>query len=180
MKLKFFLCAISIIAFSTAIVIGFTMVSGQAQALQSASAPSFFGTVTVDGGQVSQPSVRAIMNGNDCTGEQLPVPPGSGSSSYNIAVVSADSLPGCGTSGASITFTVNGRAANERGTWQPITPPDPIGRRLDLTVGSASSGSPSPAAPSATPQSATAIPRSATAVPQSGIQPPPTGSGGLR
>ena len=53
----------------------------------------------------------------------------TGVSAYSVLVVHESQRAGCGTSGAAVTFTIDGRAANEAGVWQAAA------QQLDLNVG---------------------------------------------
>lgn len=113
-----------------------------------------YGSVTIDG-RAAPPGteVRAFIAGVDCTqaapGERGTITDGP-AAAYVVAVVSDSQRPGCGRTGAIITFTVAGRPALQSIPWEP----GPI--RLDLSVGSEAITplpTPSPAPPTPTPPS---------------------------
>ncbi len=113
-----------------------------------------YGSVTVDGRAApAGTEVRALIGGIDCTqaapGERGTITDGP-AAAYVVAVVSESQRPGCGRTGALITFTVGGRPALQSIPWEP----GPI--RLDLSVGSAAITplpTPTPAPPTPTPPS---------------------------
>lgn len=111
-----------------------------------------YGSVTIDG-RAAPPGteVRAFIAGVDCTqaapGERGTITDGP-AAAYVVAVVSDSQRPGCGRTGAIITFTVAGRPALQSIPWEP----GPI--RLDLSVGSEAITplpTPTTAPPTATP-----------------------------
>ena len=95
---------------------------------------TFFGTVTVDGGSVSDgTAVLALIDGNVCGEAQRE--PGrkgtwtatearpeygikSGDSLYVVDVVSDSQVPGCGTDGTIVTFLIAGRPGHQVGLWK--------------------------------------------------------------
>ena len=95
---------------------------------------TFFGSVTVDGDSVSDgTAVVALIDGKVCSEEEKQ--PGqkgtwttteadpeygieSGDSMYVIDVVSDSQTPGCGTEGATVTFIIAGRPAQQTGLWK--------------------------------------------------------------
>ncbi len=93
-----------------------------------------YGSVTIDG----QPAptgteVRAFIGPVDCTqaapGERLTFRE-AGATAYVVTVLHESQRPGCGRTGAVITFTIDGRPALQSAAWEP----GPI--RLDLSLGS--------------------------------------------
>ena len=106
---------------------------------------TFFGTVTVDGLNVSDGTeVIALIDGNVCSqGQTEPDESGtwtateanpeygieSGDSMYVVDVVSNSQLAGCGTNGAIVTFLISERPAHQRGLWKAGSNP------LNLTAG---------------------------------------------
>jgi hypothetical protein len=110
------------------------------------SPPStFFGSATIDGASVPDGSdVRGYIDGKDCTqtGQGLRGTVfDAGTSAYVISVMHESQEPGCGKAGATVTFTVAGRATGQTATWKAGA------QRLDLNAGS---GAPVPL-PTATP-----------------------------
>lgn len=118
--------------FAAALALAFALPGVAPAAAQPPQIPAtFFGRVTVDGVDV-QPGavVRAFVDGVDCT------QPGSagafveaGESHYLVDVMHETQSPGCGRTGAEVTFTVDGRAASTTAAWQSGPAP------LDLVVG---------------------------------------------
>ena len=106
---------------------------------------TFFGTVTVDGHNVSDgTAVVALIDGKVCgEGEREPGRKGtwtaseadpeygieSGDSMYVVDVVSDSQVPGCGTDGAKVTFLIAGRPSQQVGLWRAGSNP------LNLTAG---------------------------------------------
>lgn len=94
---------------------------------------TFFGTVTVDGERVSEGTpVVALIDGKECgQAEREPGSKGTmkvteaipeynikvGDSLYVVDVVSDSQVPGCGTEGATVTFLIAGRPADQTGEW---------------------------------------------------------------
>jgi hypothetical protein len=81
----------------------------------------FYGTVVMSG----QPArgtaiIRALVDGIVCgTGSVIVLPsPAGTTTSYVVDVASAFTQAGCGANGASVSFTVDGVLANERGTFE--------------------------------------------------------------
>jgi len=94
---------------------------------------TFFGSAAIEGAPVpSGTEVRAFVDGVDCTqspaGERGTIMQ-DGVSAYSVLVVHESQRAGCGTSGATVTFTIDGRTANESGSWQAAA------QQLDLNVG---------------------------------------------
>lgn len=84
---------------------------------------TFSGTLTCHGepciefvvGPAIAPYVRAYVDGKLCAGHAV-----SGwliTSYYNVNIPSDEAVPGCGTEGATVTFTVDGEPANEVAVW---------------------------------------------------------------
>lgn len=105
-----------------------------AAAAQPQIPATVYGSVTIDG----QPAptgteVRAFIGSTDCTqaapGERLAFREGQ-ATAYVVTVLHESQRPGCGRTGAVITFTVDGRPALQSVAWEP----GPI--RLDLSLGS--------------------------------------------
>jgi len=74
------------------------------------------GRIWLDGQRVSG-EVLAFINGQQCgRGKAEGTPP----KPLLLLPISSDAhQPGCGVPGATITFTINGRAANETVAWKP-------------------------------------------------------------
>lgn len=137
-----------------------------AGALLAAAQPqipaTIYGSVTIAG----QPAptgteVRAYIGTVDCTqaapGERLAFREGE-ATAYIVTVVHESQRPGCGRTGATITFTIDGRPALQSVAWAP----GPI--RLDLSLESPTTiplPTPTPTPPS-------------TALPTRPPGPPPT------
>ncbi len=88
---------------------------------------TFYGSATVDGKAPPEGSlVRGLINGLDCT---QPGAAGTitaeGVGAYVIHVMHESQLPGCGKQGATVTFTVAGRAAGQSAPW--AQGPQPLG-----------------------------------------------------
>lgn len=86
-------------------------------------------------------TVQALVGSTVCGETKTVPPPVHGAelgSLYVLGVSSADDIRGCGRSGVSVTFRVNGRVANEAALWEP-RPFDPrrgqVGETLHLVVG---------------------------------------------
>jgi hypothetical protein len=111
------------------------LAAGTAAAAAQPQIPAtVYGSVTIDG----QPAptgteVRAFIGSTDCTqaapGERLAFREGQ-ATAYVVTVLHESQRPGCGRTGAVITFTVDGRPALQSVAWEP----GPI--RLDLSLGS--------------------------------------------
>jgi len=111
------------------------LAAGAAAAAAQPQIPAtVYGSVTIDG----QPAptgteVRAFIGSTDCTqaapGERLAFREGQ-ATAYVVTVLHESQRPGCGRTGAVITFTVDGRPALQSVAWEP----GPI--RLDLSLGS--------------------------------------------
>jgi len=130
-------------------------------------APRFSGFVTIDGQTAtSRADVRPFVDGKEC-GIDFPVlPPNLPASAYELRVVLSELISGCGSPGKVVSFTVNGRTANETAAWQTGD------RTLNLSVGSAPTQTLGPSTTQATPTSSAATAPSI-------IRPPDTGTGGL-
>ena len=94
---------------------------------------TFFGTAAIDGAPVPDgTAVRAFVGDVDCT-QDGPNERGTvteaGVSVYSILVVHETARAGCGTEGAEVTFTIDGRPANERGRWTAVP------QQLNLNAG---------------------------------------------
>ena len=140
------------------LMIAFSQGSGIAKAQPSPPA-SFAGIVKLDGQSVPDGTpVLALVNGNLCgEGSRRPGEKGTlttdrdlanlgahtGDSIYIVEVVSDSQTPGCGTEGATVTFEVGGRLANEQGLWKAGFNP------LNLTVGQAPATTPEGQTPTA-------------------------------
>lgn len=72
------------------------------------------GTVTVGGKAQAGAVVQAFVNGVPCGQGTTTAAP---SMNLSFQVASASQLPGCGTNGATVTFTVNGRPAAQTATF---------------------------------------------------------------
>jgi hypothetical protein len=96
--------------------------------------------------------VRGFIDGSDCTqlGDNYrPVTVADGVSTYAIEVVHESQVPGCGAQGRTVTFTVNGVAADQSVAWT-FGP-----TRIDLTLaGGQALPLPTATPPATTPQQA--------------------------
>lgn len=118
----------------------------------------FAGSVTINGAPApSGASIQAKVGSANCGSAAVFIE--AGQSRYVVDVPATDSgaNAGCGTDGATVSFTVNGVAAAQTGTWANFKLSE-----LNLTTGGAAA-TPTATAPGAT---VTATPR-----------PPTTGSG---
>src|SRR5579884_3964565 len=110
----------------------------------------FFGRATVSGRPAGGATINALVGGTTCGSATA-----DGSGNYRLDVLSSGERPGCGTDGATVTFTVAGQRASQTGTWKQgeFTP-------LDLTA------APAATATATVPATATAtatVPATATA-----------------
>ena len=140
------------------LVMVFSQGSGIAKAQPSPPA-SFAGTVKLDGQSVPDGTpILARVNGNLCgEGSRRPGEKGTwtsdrdladlgakeGDSIYIVDVVSDSQTPGCGTEGATVTFEVDGRPANEQAPWKAGF------NARNLTVGQAPATTPEGQTPTA-------------------------------
>jgi hypothetical protein len=101
--------------------------------------PMFSGSAFINAAPVDRPRVRALIEGQDCTGPWNLIPPDLDQAFFWISVFSAEHVPGCGEAGDQITFTINGLVANETATWTKVpggtAPLSERNSRLMLTVG---------------------------------------------
>ncbi|MBI2760346.1 MAG: hypothetical protein HYX51_02835 [Chloroflexi bacterium] len=102
--------------------VGMLALSATALGPRSASAQPtpparFFGTVTLNGQPAPNgATVQARVGTNNCgTGT---VTAAGATSNYVVDVASVSTMPGCGTDGATVTFTVSGAPAAQTGTFQ--------------------------------------------------------------
>jgi hypothetical protein len=117
-----------------ALVPGFALLAGAARAQPSVPS-SFYGSVTIDGQPAPDGTeVRALIDGVDCTqsapGERPAIRQG-GATAYVVHVVHESQRPGCGREGKTVSFTVAGQPALQRGVWKAGP------QQLDLSTGSA-------------------------------------------
>ena len=88
---------------------------GSHAALAQPTPPNrFFGTVTVAGQPAVQGARVEARIGNNVCGTGSVGPGGT----YQVDVASASTQPGCGTDGATVSFSVDGRPATQTGTFQ--------------------------------------------------------------
>jgi hypothetical protein len=90
---------------------------------QTLSLPQFQGLVWTNAEPVSDPDVRALIGGTDCTGPAGVIVTDQSPASYFISVASASVIPGCGERGEQIRFTINGHLANETAMWSAVDIP---------------------------------------------------------
>ncbi len=153
--------------------------TGQTQMLVHQRPDSFFaifsGTVTLNGVRAPEGTIVQATIGATTCGQTATV-----GGNYQIEVLPASSRTGCGVNGALVRFTVDGRPADQAGTFDSTQ-----AQRLDLTAGQASTPTPTPSpSPTATPSpspSPTATPSpsptatpSPTASPTASPSPSPT------
>ncbi|MPZ49709.1 MAG: hypothetical protein GEU75_10530 [Dehalococcoidia bacterium] len=119
----------------------------------SAGLPKFTGTAWRNAEPATEPTVRALVEGTDCTLPTL-IPTDQPVNSFGLKVASNELIPGCGKDGASISFTINGTTTNETVAWRrapieqlppgtvpSVPPPGAIGppreniQRIILTIG---------------------------------------------
>jgi hypothetical protein len=140
----------------------------------------FFGKATASGQPAAGAAIVALVGGTNCGSATA-----DGSGNYRLDVLSSGERPGCGTDGASVTFTVAGQRASQTGTWKQgeFTPLDLTGAAGTAT---ATSTAAPPTATATTPPGATATVRPptttatapvATATPVTPVL-PRTGTGG--
>lgn len=159
-------------ALTAALVASSTVLGAGSASAQPTPPTRFFGTVTLNGQPAPNgATVQARVGSNNCgTGS---VTSAGSSSSYVVDVLSATTQPGCGTDGATVSFTVNGAPASQTGTFQTgafvslnltaqAATPTPAPTASPTPVRTAT---PTPPPPTATPiRTPTAVP--ATATPQ--------------
>jgi hypothetical protein len=88
---------------------------GSHAALAQPTPPNrFFGTVTIGGQPAAQGARVEARVGNNVCGTGTVGPGGT----YQVDVASATTQPGCGTDGATVSFSVDGRPASQTGTFQ--------------------------------------------------------------
>jgi len=118
----------------------------------------FFGTATLDGKPAPDgTTITASIGSTSC---------GTGSvtgGNYQVDVASASTRPGCGTDGATVTFTVGSAKATQTGTFQ-------TGAFVNLAL-TATSAAQATATPTAAPATAT---RTATPAPATATRTPTT------
>ncbi len=104
-------------ATTLALVASSTVLGAGSASAQPTPPTRFFGTVTLNGQPAPNgATVQARVGTNNCgTGT---VTAAGSSSSYVVDVLSATTQPGCGTDGATVSFTVNGAPASQTGTFQ--------------------------------------------------------------
>ena len=121
------------LALATAMVTALSLSAATAQDIPAPPA-TFFGTVTVDGERVNEGTpVVALIDGKECgEAEREPGSKGTvkatearpeydikvGDSLYVVDVVSDSQVAGCGTDGATVTFLIAGRPADQTGEWK--------------------------------------------------------------
>src|SRR6266498_199908 len=104
-------------AAAVALLAASTALGSHAASAQPTPPTRFFGTVTLNGQPApSGATVQARVGTNACG--TATVTASGGTSNYVVDVASASTTPGCGTDGATVTFTVNGVPASQSGTFQ--------------------------------------------------------------
>jgi hypothetical protein len=99
---------------ATALFASVTALGSGVASAQPTPPARFFGTATVNGQPAaSGTAVQATIGGKVCGSGSV-----SSGGSYVVDVASGTTEPGCGTNGATVSFTVGGAAASETGTWQ--------------------------------------------------------------
>ena len=122
----------------------------------------FFGRATASGQPAGGATINALVGGTTCGSATA-----DGSGNYRLDVLSSGERPGCGTDGATVSFTVAGQRASQTGTWKQgeFTPLDLTGAAATATA-TATAAPPVATATAAPPvATATAAPPVATAVP---------------
>jgi len=82
--------------------------------------PQFIGMAWIDAIPEDFPEVHAFIRAVDCTGPVGIMPPDLDTATYGLTVLSDALKPGCGDPGDTISFTIDGRTANETAAWQPV------------------------------------------------------------
>lgn len=131
----------------------------------------FFGRATLDGQPAAGAAIAALIGTTTCGSTTA-----DGAGNYRLDVLSSGERPGCGTDGATVSFTVGGVRASQTGTWRQgeFTP-------LDLTAVRAT---PTPTPPAVTPTPPVVTPTPPVVTPTPAVTPtvtprlPVTGSGG--
>jgi hypothetical protein len=115
----------------------------------------FFGKATASGQPAAGAAIAALVGGTNCGSGTA-----DGSGNYRLDVLSSGERPGCGTDGATVTFTVAGQRASQTGTWKQgeFTPLD-----LSGAAATATATATTPPAATATAPAATATRPAATA-----------------
>jgi hypothetical protein len=116
----------------------------------------FFGKATASGQPAAGAAIAALVGGTNCGSATA-----DGSGNYRLDVLSSGERPGCGTDGATVTFTVAGQRASQTGTWKQgeFTPLDLSG----APAATATATTPPATATATTPPAATATAPVATA-----------------
>ena len=99
--------------------------------------PTFLGDAWKDAERIDNPSVEAIIGNKNCTGPGGVHPTDQGLAFYQISVIPASIVSGCGEPGSVIQFTLNGETANETAIWQDEGASAANHHRLTLTIGPA-------------------------------------------
>jgi hypothetical protein len=163
--------ALSVSAFMLAIVAALVVLVPAAQTTSAQPLPPnrFFGRATASGQPAGGAAIAAQVGGTTCGSATA-----DGSGNYRLDVLSSGERPGCGTDGATVTFTVAGQRAAQTGTWKQgeFTPLDLSGAAATATA--TATVRPPTATATAAPPTATAVPPTATRTPVL----PSTGSGG--
>jgi hypothetical protein len=91
----------------------------------------FFGRATASGQPAAGAAIAALVGGTNCGSATA-----DGSGNYRLDVLSSGERPGCGTDGATVTFTVAGQRASQTGTWKQgeFTPLDLSGAAATATA----------------------------------------------
>ena len=114
-----------------ALLLGMALPFAYEASAQPAPPVRFFGTVKdAKGANVAAgTAIEAKIGGATCG--RTTVTTDAGNSVYVVDVVSAGQTAGCGTAGASVSFTIGGQPAKETGSWAGAT------QQVNLTVGAA-------------------------------------------
>lgn len=84
----------------------------------SASDPMVIGGVLWVNGAAQTGEVTAFIDGKECGRGQSLIPP-DGGPFFVVSIASDAAQPGCGTPGAPVTISVNGRPMDDTVEWQP-------------------------------------------------------------
>jgi hypothetical protein len=106
------------------LLVGATLVLAARSTAQPLPPNRFFGRATLDGQPAAGAAIAALIGGTTCGSTTA-----DGAGNYRLDVLSSGERPGCGTDGATVSFTVAGVRASQTGTWRQgeFTP-------LDLTA----------------------------------------------
>jgi len=157
-------------------------VPARAQSPTNLPMARFYGQATVNGQKsITNLTISALVGTAICSGTQANV---SGSGTFNDGsyFVDIQSVPGCTTPGATVTFTISGYKAKQTGTL-PSIPGTPVHLDLDFQAPATPSATapPTPPPPTKTPTAAPPPPaapsRTPAPAPKPVVQQAPAGYG---